>query len=178
MSSIITYLLLYIQYLQKQIFELTLFISKHIPLKQWAFDDSNSPEYQKFKIDKLPIIVKFQKQDYQFLLAYYKYKYNKVIKPINRRNGKSIPEETVCPRCNATHHYLYDNNGSNGQYQCKICGQTFVTGEQVERAITLKCPHCNHVLVPKKDRKHFRVHKCVNKKCSYYLSNLKNFLKI
>jgi transposase-like protein/DNA-directed RNA polymerase subunit RPC12/RpoP len=177
MSSIITYLLLYIQYLQKQIFELTLFISKYIPLKQWAFDDSNSPAYQKFKIDKLPVIVKFEKLDYQFLLAYYKYKYNKVTRPVNRRNGKSIPEDTVCPRCNATHHYLYDNNGGNGQYQCKICGQTFITGEQVERAITLKCPHCNHVLVPKKNRKHFRVHKCVNKKCSYYLSNLKKLPK-
>ncbi len=42
MDSIITYLVLYIQYLHKQIFELTLFISIHIPLKQWTFDDSNS----------------------------------------------------------------------------------------------------------------------------------------
>ncbi len=57
MSSIITYLLLYIQYLHKQIFELTLFISKYIPLKQWAFDDSTSPDYQKMKIDKLPLMV-------------------------------------------------------------------------------------------------------------------------
>lgn len=28
-------------------------------------------------------------------------------------------------------------------------------------------------MVPIKDRKHFVVHKCVNKKCSYYLHNLK-----
>lgn len=26
-----------------------------------AFDDSNSPEYQKFKVDKLPKILKFEK---------------------------------------------------------------------------------------------------------------------
>src|SRR5660397_214274 len=28
-------------------------------------------------------------------------------------------------------------------------------------------------LSPKRDRKHFRVHTCVNKKCSYYLANLR-----
>ena len=111
MNSIITYLLVYIQYLQKQIFDLTLFIAKHIPLKQWDFEDSNSPKYQKLKVDKLPLIIKFEKLDYNFLLAYYKYKYNKTIKPVRRRNGKTIPEETVCPRCVVPHHYLYDNNG-------------------------------------------------------------------
>lgn len=34
-------------------------------------------------------------------------------------------------------------------------------------------PHCMHTLVPKKDRKHFIVHKCVNPKCPYYVKNLK-----
>ena len=37
----------------------------------------------------------------------------------------------------------------------------------------LKCPHCNNILVPKKNRKHFVIHKCVNPKCPYYLNNLK-----
>jgi hypothetical protein len=77
-SPIITYLFLYNQYLIKTICELLLFISKHIPLKQQIFDDSNSPEYQKFKVDKLPKIIRFKKLDYIFLLAYYKHKYNKI----------------------------------------------------------------------------------------------------
>ena len=34
-----------------------------------------------------------------------------------------------------------------------------------------------HTLIPKKDRKHFIVHKCVNPKCSYYLRNLKKVSK-
>jgi len=85
MSSIITYLLIYNQYLINQIYELTLFIAKHIPIKQWAFDDSRSPLYQKFKIDKLPIIKKFIKQDYSFLLEYYLWKYGKTVKPVQRR---------------------------------------------------------------------------------------------
>ncbi|KYH30506.1 hypothetical protein CLTEP_26130 [Clostridium tepidiprofundi DSM 19306] len=81
MNSIITYLWLYNQYLLKQINMLLLFIAKYIPLKQWAFEDSHSPEYQKFKVDKLPKILRFEKVDYQLLLAYYKHKYNKLVKP-------------------------------------------------------------------------------------------------
>lgn len=34
-----------------------------------------------------------------------------------------------------------------------------------------------HVLTPKKDRKHFIVHKCINKNCSYYKANLKRLPK-
>ena len=70
MDNIILYLLNIIQAQQKQISWLLLFISKYIPLKQWAFDDSRSPKYEKFKVDKLPVIIKFEKQDYRFLLDY------------------------------------------------------------------------------------------------------------
>ncbi|MDW7669303.1 MAG: transposase, partial [Bacillota bacterium] len=85
MSQIITYLLVYNQYLIYQIYELSLFIAKHIPLNQLAFEDSNSPKYQKFKVDKVPIIKKFVKQDYNFLLEYYLFKYGKPVKPVQRR---------------------------------------------------------------------------------------------
>ena len=95
MDSIITHLILYIQYLHKIIYDLILFISKNIPLGQMSFDDSNSPKYQKFKVDKLPKIIKFEKVDYQLLLAYYKHKYNKTIKAVQRRNGKTISTKIV-----------------------------------------------------------------------------------
>lgn len=174
MNSIITYLLLIIQYQNQQIRWLLLFISKYIPLKQWAHDDVHSPKYQKFKTDKLPVIQPFVKLDWSFLLAYYEWKYGKKVKPVQRRNGKKIPEIVSCPRCSATHHYLYDNNGGNGQYQCKICSQTFITGERVTKPFKLKCPYCTHVLSPKKHRTFFIVHKCINDKCSYYLHHLKS----
>ncbi|GEM_PF-6853440 len=48
MDSNITYLFTYSQYLISIIFQLLTFIAKHIPLKQLAFDDSVSQEYQKF----------------------------------------------------------------------------------------------------------------------------------
>ena len=81
---------MYNQYLIKIIFELLQFICKFIPLKQWNFDDSNSPKYQKFKVDKLPTILKFEKVDYKLLLSYYKYKYNKEIRPVSRRRATQI----------------------------------------------------------------------------------------
>lgn len=173
MDSIILHLLSIIQYQYKQICWLILFISKYIPLGQWAHDDIHSPKYQKFKTDKLPIIKPFIKQDFQFLLAYYEWKYSKPLKTVQRRNGKSIPDDTICPLCGAPHHYIYDNNGGNGQFQCKVCRQTFITGKLVTSPLKLICPYCGHSLSPKKNRKFFTIHKCTNSKCSYYLNNLK-----
>ncbi|WP_081332867.1 transposase, partial [Eisenbergiella tayi] len=172
MDNIILYLLTIIQEQCKTICWLLNLICRYIPLRQWAFDDSHSPKYQKFTTDRLPLIKPFLKQDWQFLLEYYLWKYGKPVKPVQRRNGKSIPEDVFCPLCGAPHHYLYDNNGGNGQYQCKICGQTFVTGDVVTSPLRFVCPYCGHSLAPKKDRKFFRIHKCVNPRCSFYLHNL------
>jgi transposase-like protein/DNA-directed RNA polymerase subunit RPC12/RpoP len=173
MDNIILYLLQTIQQLYQQNCWLVNFICRYIPLKQWAFDDSHSPKYQKFTTDRLPVIKTFIKQDWQFLLEYYSWKYNKPLKPVQRRNGRTIPEDTVCPLCGAPHHYIYDNNGGKGQYQCKVCGQTFLTGGLVTTPLRFVCPYCGHALVAKKDRTFFRIHKCVNVKCSFYLRNLK-----
>ena len=63
--DIILYLLQFIQYQHKQICWLLNFICRYIPLKQWAFDDSHSPKYQKFKIDELPLITDFR-QDWTY----------------------------------------------------------------------------------------------------------------
>lgn len=177
MDSIITYLLLYNQYLIRTIYQLLLFISKNIPLKQMAFDDSNSPEYQKFKVDKLPKIIRFEKVDYKLLLAYYKHKYNKVVKTVQRRNGKSIPEKIICPKCNAPHEYIYDNNGNKGQFQCKVCGLTFKENNYATKPLVFICPYCGTTLTEQKERKHFRIHKCKNSKCNYYLNNIRKLPK-
>lgn len=177
MNSIITYLLSYNQYLLKQIFQLLLFIAKYIPLKQWAFDDSHSPEYQKFKVDKPPKIFIADLIDYQFLIAYYKYKYGKTLGPIKPKSQDLCPDNIKCPRCNAPHLYIYRNNGSKGQYLCKVCNERFNETNIYNRPLALRCPYCDHTLVAKKDRKHFRIHKCVNPKCSYYRHNLSKLPK-
>lgn len=172
MNSIISYLIQYNQYLLQIISFLCNFICRYIPLKQEIFDDSLSPKYQKLKVDRLPIILESVKQDYTFLIEYYRQHYNKVIKSVNRRNGRTVPETIVCPFCSAPHEYIYDNNGGNGQYQCKVCHRTFHDNEKDISKLHLLCPYCGHALSPVKDRKHFIVHKCTNKNCSYYKQNL------
>lgn len=172
MDSIILYLLTIIQYQYRQICWLLLFIAKYIPLRQWAFDDSHSPKYQKFKTDTLPKVIRYEVIDYKWLLEYYQLRYDKVIKPVSRRSDCDIPEECTCPRCNAPMPYLYKNNGSKGQLCCKICDTTFNPSEnRFSKLHTLRCPYCSHSLEVKKNRKHFIIHKCINPKCSYYLHN-------
>ena len=173
--DIILYLLQLIQQLYKQNCWLFNFICRYIPLKQWAFDDSLSPKYQKFRIDQLPkIVYHHQDWDWQDLNAYYTWKYSKPVKPVKRRSDCDIPDSCTCPACNAPKPFLYCNNGRCGQLMCKVCQTLFSPDEnRFSKVLTLKCPHCAHTLIRKKDRKHFIIHKCVNPKCPYYLHNLK-----
>ena len=176
--DIIMYLIQYIQYQHKQICWLLNFICRYIPLRQWAFDDSHSPKYQKFKIDKLPKIIS-HKQEWNWcdLINYYEQRYHKTIKPVFRHGECDIPEDYRCLSCDAPFQYLSWNNGKKKtQLICKVCQSRFnpASDTRFSKTHTLHCPHCNHALVHKKDRKHFVVHKCVNPECPYYLHNLKN----
>ena len=172
--DIIQYLLSLIQYLYQQNCWLLNFICRYVPLKQWAFDDSHSPKYQKFKTDELPLLTDFrQGWTYKELIPYFEKRYGKKIRPVNRRSECDIPEECCCPRCGAPKPFLYKNNGSKGQILCKVCNTTFSPEDNRFSSVKLRCPHCGNALVPKKNRKHFIIHKCVNPKCPYYLHNLR-----
>lgn len=171
--NIILYLIQLIQYQHKQICWLLNFICRYIPLRQWAFDDSHSPKYQKFKIDQLPKIIHYETWDYKDYIPYLEWKYGKKVKPVNRRSKCDIHDDCTCPRCNAPKPFLYKNNGSKGQIRCKVCSTVFSPDEnRFSKSYSLRCPYCEHSLVHIKDRKHFAVHKCVNPKCSYYQHNL------
>ncbi|MCX7657070.1 MAG: transposase, partial [Oscillospiraceae bacterium] len=173
--DIILYLLSVIQYLYQQNCWLISFICRYIPLKQWAHDDSHSPKYQKFKVDKLPKVQIIQHEwDWRLLIPYFEHRYNVKIKPVSRRKECDIPDHCSCPSCGAPQPYLYRNNGKAGQLHCKVCNTNFSPGEnRFGKQFTLRCPHCGKALVAKKERKHFILHKCVNPKCPYYLHNLK-----
>ena len=172
--NIILYLLQLIQYQHEQICWFLNFICRYLPLRQWAFDDSHSPKYQKFKIDELPLITDFR-QDWSFkdLIPYYEKRYGKKILPIRRRSSCDISDSCCRPRCDAPKPFLYKNNGSKRQLLCKVCDSHFSPDESRFSSIKLRCPHCSNTLVPKKNRKYFVIHKCVNSKCPYYLHNLK-----
>lgn len=128
----------------------------HIPLKQWAFDDSHSPKYQKFKIDKLPRIISYE-QDWKWndLIPYYKKRYGKTIKPTFRRVECDIPDDCTCPICNAPKPYLSWNDGKKkSQIRCKVCLNLHSPSEdnRFSKSNKLRCPHCSNILVPKKNR--------------------------
>lgn len=173
--DIIAYLLHIIQFQHQQLGWLFNFICRYIPLKQWAFDDSHSPKYHKFKIDELPRIIIFRQDwTYKDLIPYFEARYAVKIKPVRRRSDCDISETCCCPRCGAPHPYLYKNNGRGGQLLCKVCDAKFSPDQnRFSKEHSLRCPHCGHSLVAKKDRKHFILHKCVNSKCPYYLHHLK-----
>ena len=173
--NIILYLLQFCQYLYQQNCWLISFICRFIPLKQWAFDDSHSPKYQKFKVDKLPLIQPYaQDWTYKDLIPYWQKRYGKLIKPVSRRKDCDIPENCSCPRCKAPSIYLYKNNGSKGQLLCKVCDARFSPDNNNRfSSLNLRCPYCGLSLLQKKERKHFVIHKCVNPQCAYYLGNLK-----
>ena len=174
--DIILYLLQYIKYQHKIICQLLNFICRYIPLKQWAFDDSNSPKYQKYKIDQLPRIISFQQEwDWKDLISYYRQRYHKNLQPVFRRVSCDIPSSCHCPACDAPVDYLMWNDGKKkSQILCKVCQSRFspTKDNRFSKNHRLNCPHCNHSLVPVKNRKHFVIHKCVNLKCPYYLYNL------
>lgn len=177
LMDIILYLLQIIQDLYRQNCWLVSFICRYIPLKQWAFDDSHSPKYQKLKTDELPVIISFKQEwDWKDLIPYYERRYKKIIKPVFRHKECDIPSDCHCPACDAPVQYLSWNNGKKKtQVVCKVCQTHFSPTEdnRFSKLSVLKCPHCMHTLVRKKDRKHFIIHKCVNPKCPYYLRNLK-----
>ena len=95
--NIILYLLSIIQYLYQQNCWLINFICRYIPLKQWAFDDSHSPNYQKFRVDQLPKIqIIHHEWDWCLLIPYFEHRYNVKIKPVSRRKECDIPQDCSC----------------------------------------------------------------------------------
>lgn len=170
-STIISILVTYNQLLLSQINQLLLFIAKNIPLKDLKYDIT-SPKYKKLTVDKLPIIKTFEKLDYKQLLIEFKKTHGKDKKPVNSRGKNPVSSDTICPYCGAPHIYIYDNAGGRGQLLCKVCGHHFnknITNLKTENFL---CPFCGQALVKKKTRKNFYIHKCVNKKCSFYLNSL------
>ena len=179
--DIILYLIQLIQHLYKQNCWLVLFICKYIPLKQWAYDDSKSPAYQKFKIDELPRIISYE-QDWKWndLIPYYEQRYGKTIKPTFRRVECDIPDDCTCPVCNAPKPFLTWNDGKKkSQIRCKVClnRHSLSDDNRFSKTHKLRCPHCSRILEPIKNRKHFIIHKCKNPKCPFYLHNLKKVKK-
>lgn len=175
MNSIISVLVAYNQFLLAQIHQLLLFIVKNIPLKSSKYNVT-SPKYNKLTVDRLPLLVKPEIErtyDYKTLLNNFKTHSGKELKPVRPRKGNITPSDVICPHCGAPSIYIYDNTGGRGQFLCKVCDNTFFKGSPKPKPGVFYCPFCGSILVKKKDRKHFNIHKCVNKNCSFYLDAIR-----
>ena len=90
--DIILYLLSIIQHLYQQKLLADQTLSADISLSSSGpMRIPHSPKYQKFKVDELPHIKTFIKQDWQFLLEYYLWRYGKPVKPVQRRKRQVHP---------------------------------------------------------------------------------------
>jgi transposase-like protein len=170
-NSIISVLVAYNQFLLSQIHQLLLFIVKNIPLKS-PKPDFSSPKYNRFTIDKLPVVKTLDKLNYKHLLNDYLSQHSKELKPVKYRGHNPVPSETTCPCCGAPHQYIYDNNGGRGQLLCKVCSFCFNKDKFFDTFLT--CPYCGHALLFKRERKQFNVHFCRNDNCEFYKHSLKS----
>ncbi len=172
MSKIISQIINLLNRINKIIWNIIIFLSKFIKvddIKQ--SDDIADVKYRRFKVDETPPIieafVKLEHKDYKQLVK------DNNIKPVKRRNGKSISIDVSCPCCGAPKDYLYDNNGKEYQFECKVCSFIFTRDfKEKSKDVILKCPHCKCTLDHKHERADFDVYSCSNKKCSYYLKQL------
>lgn len=171
MFKIISFFIQILNTFNKFIWKLTVFLSSFIKIDELDKVSSipDDVRYRQFKVDEPAIIEPFNKLD--------KLDFNKLIKdnnikPIKRRNGKSITIKIHCPRCNAPKDYLYDNTGIGNQFECKCCSHIFSTKPNPFKDVLLKCPHCTYQLSLTHQRADFNVYKCPNPKCPYYLNNL------
>ncbi len=175
MTTIIPFLLLYIQVLENTLTLLFILLMRFAPVKP-SEQPINKP-YNRFQVDPMPIIKVTKVQDYRELLKNHLQQTGKVLTPVKRRKTSSVPEGLICPYCQAPHQYIYDNNGSRGQFQCKVCGSCFAKKRRHPKSISFFCPFCGHTLERKKERKQFNIHKCTNDRCSFYLDNLATLSK-
>lgn len=169
MVDIINYLLLIIQVQQQMISYLFIALVSKAPIREK--DKPVNKPYRKLIVDELPIFEKIKKYNYKELLLEHINTKGKPLKPINRHGDNEIPSSIKCPCCGAPHSYIYDNNKC-GQYLCKICKSTFNLKNKFSKEIVIRCPHCNRILEPIKNRKFFDIYKCTNNSCSFYKNKL------
>jgi transposase-like protein/predicted RNA-binding Zn-ribbon protein involved in translation (DUF1610 family) len=144
---------------------------KDIPLKP----DEKPPHYREFRVDTVfPLPAsKFDTTkafEWKKLKKEKELKTGKPIRPVQLRNGKTIP--CNCRHCDAPKEFLYLNNGKlQSQVKCKICGKTSSTNRtKRNRQTKYLCPYCSKALFKWKESKQSTIYKCPNYTCSHYLN--------
>ena len=170
MLKIISVIIKFLNSINRFIWKIIVFLSKFIKVDEIDHldDKPQDVKYRLFNVDNPAIIepfVSIEHKDYKQLVK------DNNIKPVERRNGKTITIDVKCPCCGAPKDYLYDNTGKQNQFESKICSYIFSTNPNKDKDIILKCPHCQYQLNPYHHRDDFDVYRCKNDKCHFYLKN-------
>ena len=139
MSIIISVIITFLNRINKFIWKIIIFLSKFIKVDEINHldDKPQDVKYRLFNVDEPAIIepfVKIEHKDYKQLIK------SNNIRPIKRRNGKTITIDVKCPCCGVPKDYLYDNTGKQNQFECKVCSYIFSIYSKGEDVV-LKCPH-------------------------------------
>ena len=170
MSKIISIIIKFLNRINKFIWKIIIFLSQFIKVDEINHldDKPQDVKYRLFNVDDPAIIepfVSFEHKDYKQLIK------DNNIKPVKRRNGKTITIDVKCPCCGAPKDYLYDNTGKQNQFECKVCSYIFSTNPNKNKDVVLKCPHCQYLLYLSHHREDFDVYRCPNNNCPFYLKN-------
>lgn len=145
--------------------------------------DDKPPHYRQFRVDQLPPLPFSDKPptslDWKILKKNKERETQKLIKPVQHRNGKSLHPGIKCSHCHAPARYLYFNNGKlQSQIKCKICGKTAPShGNKRNCKAKYRCPYCSSALFKWKESKHSTIYKCPGYTCPHYLNNKKRLTK-
>ena len=137
MSKNISFIIKFLNRINKIIGKIIIFLSKFIKVDEinHLVDKPEDVKYRLFNVDEPAIIepfVNLEHRDYKQLIN------DNNIKPIKRHNGKHITINVHCPCCNAPKDYLYDNNGKQRQFECKVCSNIFSINQKSVDDITKK----------------------------------------
>jgi putative transposase len=81
---------------------------------------------------------------------------------------------TRCPCCNASHEFIYYNDGKKRrQLKCKVCHNLFQLHKRFQNPPKYFCPYCYKPLFTWKQRPSVTIYKCGNKHCSHRKQKLK-----
>ena len=141
------------------------------------------PNYRIFSVDPLPPLTEppvvqpsAQPKDYKLLLSKYQTAHGKPLSPVKHRsNSPTVPQQTLCPLCNAPHIYIYYNDGNKrSQLRCKVCNHLFQLNQRFRKNDKSKyfCPYCHHALFKWKERKEVTIYKCCNDNCPHRIQVL------
>lgn len=145
--------------------------------------DDKPPHYRQFRVDQLPPLPFSDKPpaslDWKILKNNKERETQKMIKPVQHRNGKNLHPGIKCSHCHAPARYLYFNNGKlQSQVKCKICGKTAPShGNKRNCKAKHRCPYCSSALFTWKESKHTSIYKCPSYTCPHYLNNKRQLTK-